>query len=105
MPWAYKNAHPANTKHLRTFRTMSAQRLRRWPNIVQMFCVWWEDDKCSQHPAACNDSLRMLARRSVPVRYTHFHNNKFPKQIKNEKTIRKYVIYIRRSTKKTTVTT
>ena len=29
-------AIPANTKHLYSIGTMSAQRLRRWSNIVQM---------------------------------------------------------------------
>ena len=28
--------HPANTKHMYSICTTSAQRLRRWPNIVQM---------------------------------------------------------------------
>ena len=32
---------PANTKHLYSICTTSAQRLRRWSNIVQMFCVYW----------------------------------------------------------------
>ena len=27
---------PANTKHLHSICTTSAQRLRRWPNILQM---------------------------------------------------------------------
>ena len=28
--------YPANTKHLYNISTTSAQRLRRWPNIVEM---------------------------------------------------------------------
>ena len=32
----YQWTYPANTKHLYNICTTSAQRLRRWPNIVQM---------------------------------------------------------------------
>ena len=35
---------PVNTKHLYNICTTSAQRLRRWSNIViQMFCVYWDN--------------------------------------------------------------
>ena len=38
--FVYEN--PANTKYLYNICTTSAQLLRRWPNIAQMFCVFWE---------------------------------------------------------------
>ena len=33
----YSHLYPVNTKHLYNICTTSAQRLRRWTNIVQMF--------------------------------------------------------------------
>ena len=36
-----KRSFSENTKHLYNICTTSAQRLRRWSNIVQMFCVHW----------------------------------------------------------------
>ena len=33
---------PANTKHLYNIYTTSAQRRRRYTNVIQMFCVCWE---------------------------------------------------------------
>ena len=32
---------PANTKHLYNICTTSAQHLRRWTKIVEIFCVYW----------------------------------------------------------------
>ena len=40
----WRHNHPADTKHLYDICTTSAQRLRRWSNIVQMLyksCVHW----------------------------------------------------------------
>ena len=38
----YYRPHPANTKHLYNMCTVLDQRLRRWSNIVHMFCAYWE---------------------------------------------------------------
>ena len=44
--FAWYNDNPENTTHLYNICTTSAQRLRRWSNIVQnaiqLFCVCWE---------------------------------------------------------------
>ena len=42
---------PPNTKHLHTICKKSAQRLRRWTNIVQMF------QKCCVFTATCTTHL------------------------------------------------
>ena len=36
------NTIPVNIKHLYNTCAMSDQRRRRWPDVVQMFCVCWD---------------------------------------------------------------